>query len=109
VLESSVHGAGVGKEGPASSTAQLSRVGWRWRGVSLAVLGSATTVTAVELRSEGNKRVGRRGGVRVAGCSGTFYRAEGRSGGDRPLKGRWRHSGAPLCAISGRDQLGGGK
>jgi hypothetical protein len=24
---------------------------------------------------------GRRGGVRVAGCSSTFYRAEGRSGG----------------------------
>jgi hypothetical protein len=30
---------------------------------------------------------GRRGGVRVAGCSGAFYRAEGRSGGGRPMKG----------------------
>jgi hypothetical protein len=39
---------------------------------------------------------GRRGGVRVAGCLGTFYRAEGRSGGGRPLMGRLRRSGAPL-------------
>jgi hypothetical protein len=67
VPESSVHGAGVGKEGSASSMARSPRVGWRWRGVSLAVLGSAM---AVELRSEGNERVGRRGGVRVAGVLG---------------------------------------
>jgi hypothetical protein len=39
---------------------------------------------------------GRRGGVRVAGCSGNFYRAEGRSGSGQPLKGRWWRSGAPL-------------
>jgi hypothetical protein len=39
---------------------------------------------------------GRRGGVRVVGWSGTFYRVEGWSGGDRPLKGGGRHSGAPL-------------
>jgi hypothetical protein len=39
---------------------------------------------------------GRRGGVRVAGCSGAFYRVEGRSGGGQPLKGRRWCSGAPL-------------
>jgi hypothetical protein len=39
---------------------------------------------------------GRHGGVRVVGCLCSFYRAKGRSGGGRPLKGRRRHSGAPL-------------
>jgi hypothetical protein len=39
---------------------------------------------------------GRRGGVRVVGCSSAFYRAEGRSGGGQPMKGRRRHSVAPL-------------
>jgi hypothetical protein len=39
---------------------------------------------------------GRRGGVRVVGCSGAFYRAERRSGGSRPLKGRRQCSGALL-------------
>jgi hypothetical protein len=39
---------------------------------------------------------GCRGGLRVAGCSSAFYRAEGRSGGGRSLKGRRRRSGAPL-------------
>jgi hypothetical protein len=36
------------------------------------------------------------GGVRVAGCSSIFYRAEGRTGVGRPLKGRRQCSGAPL-------------
>jgi hypothetical protein len=42
------------------------------------------------------RRGGHWGSVRVAGCSSAFYRAEGRSGGGRPLKGRQRHSGAAL-------------
>jgi hypothetical protein len=39
---------------------------------------------------------GRRGGVRVAGCLGAFYRADGRRRGGWPMKGRRRCSGAPL-------------
>jgi hypothetical protein len=66
VPKSSGQGAEEGKEGSVSSGAREMRWG------------------------------GYRGSVRVAGCWGTFYRAEGRSGGGQPLKGRWRHSGAPL-------------
>jgi hypothetical protein len=39
---------------------------------------------------------GRWGSVRLPGCSGAFYRAEGRSGGSRSLKARRQRSGAPL-------------
>jgi hypothetical protein len=53
-------------------------------------------VIAVELRSRGNERGRTPRGVRVVGCSGAFYSAEGRSGGGRPLKGRPRRSGAPI-------------
>jgi hypothetical protein len=93
VPESSGQGARELKEGPVRSTAGSPRVGRQWRGVSPAAMGSATVV---ELRSGGNERGGRRGGVRVAGCSGAFYRVEGRSGGGQPLKGRRWRSGAPL-------------
>jgi hypothetical protein len=70
VPESSGHGAGEGKEGPARSTAGSPRAERRWRSVSPAAADSATTVMAVELRSGGNDRartLGRCEGGRVLG------------------------------------------
>jgi hypothetical protein len=80
-------GAGEGKEVPTSSTAGSPQVKRRWRGVSPATSGSAMVVSTVELRIREMRGGGRQGSVRVAGCSGAFYRAEGWSGGGQPLKG----------------------
>jgi hypothetical protein len=55
VPESSDQGAREGKEGPASSTVGSPWVGRWWRAVTLAALGSAMVVMAVELRSEENE------------------------------------------------------
>jgi hypothetical protein len=96
-------------------------MGWRaqWRchrglgggggGISSTAAGSAVAVMTVSSGVGEMRRGGRQGSVRVAGCSGAFYRAEGRSRGGRPLKGRWRRSGAPLRAVLGGDRSGGGK
>jgi hypothetical protein len=56
VRVSSGQGAGVGKEGPVSSTAGSPRVGRRWRGISPVASGLAMAVIAVEVRSRGNER-----------------------------------------------------
>jgi hypothetical protein len=108
--ECSDQGVGEGKDGLASSMAVSPRVGRRWGGgISSTAAGSAVAVMTVSSGVGEMRRGGRQGSVRVAGCSGAFYRAEGRSRGGRPLKGRWRRSGAPLRAVLGGDRSGGGK
>jgi hypothetical protein len=92
VPESADQGAGEGMEGPAGSP----WVRRRWRGDSPAASVSAMVVIAVELKSGGNETGGTLGRCDGEGCSGAFHRTEGRSEGGRPLKGRRRHSGAPL-------------
>jgi hypothetical protein len=81
---------GQGREGgPVSSTVGSAWVGSRWRGVSLAVSGSAMVVIAVEFRSRGNERgrmPRRREGGGVLGL--LLY--------GREEEQRRRHSGDPL-------------
>jgi hypothetical protein len=80
---------GGGGEGWAGELNGGVTAGWEavGGGISSTAAGSAVAVMTVSSGVGEMRRGGRQGSVRVAGCSGAFYRAEGRSRGGRPLKG----------------------